>query len=46
MHPSSYQTFSFIKIKDDLIFEMDEYWADDGEAPGWRLNLRIEAAIK
>lgn len=20
---------------------MDEYWADDGEAPEWRLNLRI-----
>ncbi|KXB93065.1 hypothetical protein HMPREF3191_00605 [Veillonellaceae bacterium DNF00626] len=37
---------NFIKLKDDLISEMDEYWANDGEVPEWRLNLRIGAAIK
>lgn len=37
---------SFIKLKDDLISEMDEYWVDDGKAPEWRLNLRIGTPIK
>lgn len=46
MPPSSYHTLSFIKIKDDLISEMDEYCADDGEVSGWRLNLRVGAAIR
>jgi len=25
---------------------MDEYCADDGEVSGWRLNLRVGAAIR
>ena len=37
---------SFIKLKDDLISEMDEYWGDDGQAAEWRLNLRIGTPIK
>ena len=43
---TSFHAVSFIKLKDDLISEMDEYWADDGEAPEWRLNLRIRTPIK
>ena len=37
---------SFIKLKNDLISEMDEYWADDGEVPRWRKKLRIGNPIK
>ncbi len=37
----SFHVVSFIKIKNDLIVEMDEYWADDGTAPEWRKMLKI-----
>jgi hypothetical protein len=37
---------SFIKMKNDLIVEMDEYWFDDGEAPVWRRELGIGKAIR
>lgn len=43
---ASFHAISFIKLKDNLISEQDEYWADDGEVPEWRLNLGIGAAIK
>lgn len=26
--------------------EMDEYWADDGEVPEWRLNSRVGTSIQ
>ena len=28
---------SFLKIEDDKIAQIDEYWGDDGSAPQWRL---------
>ena len=37
---------SFIKIANDKIISMDEYWADDSDAPQWRLNKHIGTAIK
>lgn len=37
---------SFIKIHDNKITEMDEYWADDGEAPSWRKELEIGKPIR
>ena len=37
---------SFIHIKDDRIISMDEYWADDGEAPGWRKAMDIGTPIR
>ncbi|BDC94319.1 hypothetical protein SAMN04487977_10343 [Treponema bryantii] len=33
---SSFHVVSFIKLKNDKIAELDEYWADDGEPPEWR----------
>lgn len=30
---------TFIKLRDDKICEMDEYWADDGEIPSWRIEM-------
>ena len=37
---------SHLKIEDDKIAEMDEYWADDGEAPDWRREMKIGKPIR
>lgn len=38
---ASFHVVSFIKLRDNLICQMDEYWADDGEAPLWRQEMAI-----
>ena len=43
---SSYHVVCFIKLVNGLISEMDEYWADDGEAPAWRKEMNIGKAIR
>lgn len=43
---ASFHVTSFIKIRDDKIMSMDEYWADDAEPPQWRLDKRIGTAIR
>ena len=35
---ASFHVTSFIRLKDDKIVAMDEYWADDGEAPAQYLK--------
>lgn len=42
---SSFHVTSFMKIKNDKIISMDEYWAEDGNAPQWRLDKNIGKAI-
>lgn len=42
----SFHVTSFIKVVDDKITAVDEYWADDGTAPEWRLKKRIGKTIK
>ena len=42
---SFFHVVSFIKMKDDKIVSMDEYWADDGPAPQWRLDKHIGSMI-
>lgn len=42
----SFHVVSFIRIKDDRISEMDEYWSDDGDAPRWRKEMGIGKAIR
>ena len=37
---------SFLRIEDGKIVSMDEYWSDDGEAPEWRLNMKIAKRIR
>lgn len=37
---------SFIKVDNDLIVEMDEYWSDDGMAPEWRRKMNIGKLIQ
>ncbi len=41
----SFHVVSFLKMEDGLIYEMDEYWADDGEAPKWRREMNIGRPI-
>ena len=43
---ASFHVTSFIKLKDDKIVAMDEYWADDCVAPKWRQDMRIGRRIK
>ena len=36
---------SFIRLENDRIAQMDEYWADEGEAPEWRKKMGIGKTI-
>ena len=36
---------SFFKLEDSKIKSIDEYWAEDGEAPEWRKNMNIGKPI-
>lgn len=42
----SFHVTSFVKVTDDKITAIDEYWADDGTAPDWRLAKHIGKPIK
>lgn len=42
----SFHAISFFQIAKDKITALDEYWADDGPAPGWRLDKKIGRAIR
>ena len=42
---ASFHVVSFIRTQNDVISEMDEYWADDGEAPEWRREMNIGKPI-
>ncbi len=37
---------SFIRLIEDKIASIDEYWGDDGEVPQWRKEKRIGTPIK
>ena len=40
-----FHVVSFIKTVNDKIVSIDEYWADDGNSPQWRLNKHIGTPI-
>lgn len=42
----SFHVTSFIRVMGDKIAAVDEYWADDGDAPKWRLDKHIGKPIK
>ena len=42
---ASFHVVSFIKIKDDKIISLDEYWGDDGVPPQWRLEKQLGTKI-
>lgn len=37
---------SFIRVENDKITSIDEYWGDDGPAPQWRQELRLGTKIR
>lgn len=41
----SFHVTSFFRIVNNRIQALDEYWADDGTAPQWRLEKHIGRAI-
>lgn len=43
---ASFHVVSFIRVEDEQIRSMDEYWADDGDAPQWRRELKIGKPIR
>ena len=43
---TSCHVVSFIRLRDGKISELDEYWADDGDAPDWRRNMKIGKPIR
>lgn len=42
----SFHVVSFMKIEDDKIASLDEYWGDDGEAPIWRQEKNIGRPLR
>ena len=42
---ASFHVVSFMRLEEDKICSLDEYWGDDGTAPQWRLDKKIGAAI-
>ena len=41
-----FHAVSFIRVREDKILSMDEYWGDDGPAPQWRQEKQIGGAIR
>ena len=41
----SFYVTSFLKILDDMIIELDEYWGDNGVPPKWRIDMNIGSKI-
>lgn len=42
---ASFHVVSFLRLKDGKTCELDEYWADDGDAPEWRREMHIGTPI-
>lgn len=42
----SFHAISLIRINYDKIVSVDEYWAEDGVAPQWRLDKKIGKPIR
>lgn len=43
---ASFHVTSFLKVENGKIRSMDEYWADDGPAPQWRLEKHLGRPIR
>ncbi len=42
----SFYVTSFIKIEDEKIVSIDEYWGENGNPPKWRVDKNIGSKIK
>ena len=43
---TSFHVVSFINLRENKISELDEYWAEDGDAPTWRREMKIGKPIR
>ena len=43
---ASFHAVSFFAMKEGRIRTLDEYWADDGDAPSWRKRMGIGRPIR
>ncbi len=43
---ASFHVVSFLALQDEKIRAMDEYWADDGDAPQWRREMGIGTPVR
>jgi len=41
-----FHVVSFIRVENDKIIEMDEYWSDDAPPPAWRTEMHIGKPIR
>lgn len=41
----SFHAISFLKLKDDKIILLDEYWGEDEAPPKWRVDMKIGKCI-
>lgn len=44
--PVSLHAVSLIRLSGEKIAEIDEYWSEDGEPPGWRKALNLGRPIR
>ena len=42
----NYHVVSFVKVKDEKIFRLDEYWSTDEDSPSWRKQMQIGKKIR
>ncbi len=43
---ASFHAVSFLRIKDEKIHSIDEYWGDDGPAPAWRAEMQLGRPLR
>ena len=43
---ASFHAVSFFRLKAGRIITLDEYWADDGDAPAWRKSMGIGKPVQ
>lgn len=43
---ASFHVVSFLAMENEKIRVMDEYWADDGDAPQWRREMGIGTQVR
>lgn len=45
-HSASFHVVTFLTVEAGKIRAMDEYWADDGDAPQWRREMGIGTPVR
>lgn len=43
---AAFHVVSFVKLRNEKVASMEEYWADDGPAPKWRQEMKIGCVIR